>query len=71
MRPLTDGLAIPAGETVKLEPGGHHVMLVGLRQPLTSGQQVELSLRFEKSGERKLPVRIGEDAMGGMEGMHH
>lgn len=71
MRPLTDGLAIAAGETVKLQPGGHHLMLTGLRQPLASGQPVELSLRFERSGERKLPVRIAQGASGGTEGMNH
>lgn len=71
MRPLTEGLPIAAGETVKLEPGGHHLMLTGLRQPLAAGQSIELSLRFERSGERKLPVRIAEGAAGGMEGMDH
>ncbi len=71
MRPLADGLPTPAGETVKLEPGGHHLMLTGLRQPLAAGQSIELSLRFERSGERKLPLRIAEGAAGGLERMDH
>ena len=44
------GLAIPAGGTVKLAPGGYHVMLVALTQPLTVGQSVPVTLTFEKAG---------------------
>src|SRR5260221_11208629 len=34
MRPVTDGLEIKPGSTVKLEPGAIHVMLIGLKQPI-------------------------------------
>ncbi|MBS4082311.1 MAG: copper chaperone PCu(A)C, partial [Rhizobiales bacterium] len=37
MRPLAKGLAIPAGATVKLEPGGYHLMLMQLKKPLAAG----------------------------------
>ena len=43
-------LAIPAGATVKLAPGGYHVMLIALTQPLTVGQSVPVTLTFEKAG---------------------
>ena len=33
MRPVKDGLPIPAGQTVKLEPGGYHIMLMELKLP--------------------------------------
>ncbi len=53
-------LVVPAGATVKLEPGGTHVMLTGLREPLVAGGNIELRLRFEKSGERTVAVRVGD-----------
>ncbi|MBA2635783.1 MAG: copper chaperone PCu(A)C, partial [Sphingomonas sp.] len=46
MRKL-DRLAIPKGATVKLEPGGTHVMLTGLVEPVKVGGNVDLTLRFE------------------------
>lgn len=63
MRELIDGLALPAGQTVKLEPGGIHLMLIGLRRPLKAGEAVPLTLHFQsKDGQReslklKVPVR--------------
>ncbi len=49
-----DRLSLPAGATVRLEPGGTHLMLTELREPLGAGGNVELSLRFEKSPERNI-----------------
>jgi periplasmic copper chaperone A len=43
-------LDIPPGSTVTLGTGGYHVMLTGLRQPLTVGDKVPLTLTFEKAG---------------------
>ena len=59
MRPLEGGLEIPAGETAVLEPGGDHIMIENLQRPLTPGQRLTLSLRFQRSGERVVdfPVR--------------
>jgi copper(I)-binding protein len=53
-------LPLPARAPVKLEPGGTHVMLTGLREPLVAGGNIELRLRFEKSGERTVAVRVGD-----------
>ncbi|MEE3625545.1 copper chaperone PCu(A)C [Nitrospirillum sp. BR 11752] len=47
MRPLIDGVALPAGGTVTLKPDGPHIMLMGLTQPLVVGQRVHLTLRFK------------------------
>ena len=58
MRALGDGLAIPARSTVELKPGGTHVMLMGLRQPLTAGGKLDLELRFAASGRRAAQMRI-------------
>ena len=43
-------LEIPPGGEVRLEPGGLHVMLMQLREPLEQGGQVPLTLIFEKAG---------------------
>ncbi|MBL4916375.1 copper chaperone PCu(A)C [Szabonella alba] len=51
MRQLRDGLMIPAGQSVMLEPGGFHLMLMGLAEPLVEGQRVEMLLQFEQAGE--------------------
>ncbi|HET9911210.1 MAG TPA: copper chaperone PCu(A)C [Anaerolineales bacterium] len=58
MRPLEGGLEIPAGEAVKLEPGGNHIMLIDLVEPLVPGTKINVALQFEKSGEVVLEVEI-------------
>ncbi len=68
MRPVA-GVDLPAGKLVALTPGGWHVMLMDLKQPLKAGDSVDLSLVVEdKSGQRetiavKAPIRaMGADA---------
>jgi copper(I)-binding protein len=41
-----DAIAVPAGGMVELEPGGYHVMLIDLVEPLGPGMSVDLSLTF-------------------------
>ena len=50
MRPLADGLEIPAHETVVLEPGGYHLMFMSLNAPQVEGEDVPVTLTFEKAG---------------------
>lgn len=57
MRPL-EALDIPAKGTVELKPGGTHVMLMGLKQPLSAGATLALDLKFQKSGERHVTAEI-------------
>jgi periplasmic copper chaperone A len=49
----------PPGATVKSEPGGLHVMLLGLRRPLTPGMEFPLSLSFRDSGILTVQVLVG------------
>lgn len=66
MRQLPDGLPIPAGQSVALEPGGHHLMLMGLTEPLVQGETLDITLRFEQAGDVTLPFAIGAiNAAGG------
>src|SRR5471030_2054405 len=60
MRPLDKGLAIEPGKTVKLAPGGYHLMLIDLKNPLKQGDKVPLMLEFEKAGNVKLSLRSEE-----------
>ena len=56
-------LDLPAGKAIDLKPGGYHVMLMDLKQPLKKGEAVPISLRFEgkdktfKTIELKAQVR--------------
>jgi hypothetical protein len=51
-------LALPAGKTVDLKPGGYHVMLMDLTQPLKEGETVPVTLTFEDKAGRKQTVEV-------------
>jgi hypothetical protein len=51
-------LDIPAGETVRLEPGGYHLMLMGLTADLAVGGSIELTLVFERAGSVVVQAEI-------------
>jgi copper(I)-binding protein len=48
-----EALDLPAGRTVKLAPGGFHVMLFELGQPLKPGDKVRLTLKVDRGGKRE------------------
>jgi periplasmic copper chaperone A len=65
MRPLDKGLVIEPGKTVKLAPGGYHLMLLDLKGPLKQGERVQLTLEFEKAGKIALSLDVqGVGAQG-------
>ena len=57
MRELTD-LVIPANGQVQFQPGGMHLMLMGPRQTLTTGQQVEMTLTFKSGVKQTVTVKV-------------
>nr|WP_237182563.1 copper chaperone PCu(A)C [Roseomonas marmotae] len=61
MRPVP-GIDLPPGASVTLQPGGLHIMLIGLKQPLVKDSRVPLTLVFEKAGE--VPVELAVEAAG-------
>jgi copper(I)-binding protein len=40
-------LDLPAGQAVQLKPGGYHLMLMDLKQPLAKGSTLPLTLRLQ------------------------
>jgi copper(I)-binding protein len=62
MQELTEGLALVAGETVTFEPGGYHVMLLDIAEPLEAGDEIELTLEFAEAGATTLTVEVAESA---------
>ncbi len=74
-----DGIDLPAGKAVMLKPGGYHIMLTGLAQPLKEGQSFPLTLTFDKAGTQQVTVAVQKvgsmgpgAAMPGMDmPMHH
>jgi copper(I)-binding protein len=78
MRMLPNGVEIKPGETVTFKPSGYHIMFTGLKAPLTKGEHVDATLKFEKAGEVKVQFDVagigamsadGAKPAGGMGGM--
>jgi len=78
MREVEGGLPLPAGKPVTLEPGGYHLMLMGLKAPLKQGQSVTVHLTFAKAPPQDVTAPVGAigathapgSAAGAMPGMH-
>ena len=51
-------LELPAGKTVKLEPGGYHIMLFDIRQSLVAGQKLKLELTVEDASKHQHRVAV-------------
>ncbi len=69
---LEDGIPLPAGETVTLEPGGLHVMFMGLDgNPLVDGEEVKATLIFEKAGEVDVSFSVEPRRGDAMQHMNH
>ena len=67
MRPLA-GVDLSPGEPATLKPGGAHIMLMGLNQPLKPGDTFPLTLSFEKAGQREVTVAVEKPGAMGPDG---
>lgn len=67
MRPVND-IPVPANGEVTLQPGGLHLMLIGLTQPMDVGGSVPVTLRFERAGE--VTVNLSVQAAGARQPAH-
>lgn len=70
MRRVEGGIKVPAGKTVKLAPGGYHIMLIGLKAPLVKGSKFPLTLEFAKAGEVKTEVWVEQPTEDGRPADH-
>ncbi|MGB0507548.1 MAG: copper chaperone PCu(A)C [Pikeienuella sp.] len=70
MRHLHDGLELPMHGQVDLAPGGYHIMLMGLTQPLVVGEEVRVTLTFENAGEMEIVAPIRERGAAGGHSTH-
>jgi periplasmic copper chaperone A len=67
-----EAIELPKGKTVSLEPGGFHIMLMNLPQPIAAGEVIPLVLTVESGGKRQT-VEVKAEARAPMGGgaMHH
>jgi hypothetical protein len=53
-----EAIAIKGGTSVVLKPGGYHVMLMDLKQPLKEGDTLKLTLQFERAGDIEVAAKV-------------
>jgi Uncharacterized protein conserved in bacteria len=58
MRPLKDGIPVPAGATVELKPGGLHLMFMEVKEAFVEGATVPVTLTFQHAGEVKVDLPV-------------
>lgn len=68
---MAQRIDIKAGEPLELKPGGYHVMLMALTAPIETGQEIELSLQFEKPDGSKIEMPVKAVAAQNAGGGHH
>lgn len=66
MQPKPGGFVVPAGGSLTLEPGGLHVMLMGLKEPIAPGTDVPITLTLS-NGETLTYTTVAKDFAGGNE----
>ena len=57
------GLPLPAGQAVSLAPGGNHIMLLGVKEPLAEGDKVPLTLTFATASPVEVEASVGQPAL--------
>ena len=70
MSPVKGGISIPAKGMASLQPGGFHLMVIGLDGPVKKGETITFELTFEKAG-KVLVQAAAEMRLGSMQGMGH
>lgn len=70
MQEIDGGLVIPAGQSVVLEPGGNHLMLMMLASDVLAGDTIEVLFDFEGAEDQTLTDVLAKPAEGGDEEYH-
>jgi periplasmic copper chaperone A len=71
MREVKGGYDVPASGSFELKPGGAHLMLVDIKQPLKAGDKVPVTLRFERAGEVSVEFQVRPLATAPSQHQHH
>ncbi|MBV0933569.1 copper chaperone PCu(A)C [Marinobacterium weihaiense] len=69
-----DAIELPAAKAVTLQPGGLHIMLIGLDAPLQAGSHIDLTLEFADGTSEQFEVPVKQVMPAGMQhgkGMQH
>ena len=61
MRALPNGMALPKGKAVELKPGGFHLMVMDLKQPMRQGAWLPLSLTVETKDKKRSTVMVSAE----------
>lgn len=64
-------ITIPANGETKLQPGGLHIMLMDIQQPIQKGQHISITLTFEDGSEKTIRVPVKSMMMKKMNHSHH
>jgi copper(I)-binding protein len=60
---VTEGLDLPTDGEILMERGGHHVMFMGVTEPLVDGQVIPVTLVFENAGDVVVDITVDLDRM--------
>ena len=55
-----ESVLIPGQSRIEFKPGGYHIMLIGLKEGLNIGGEIEVTVKFDKSKDMKLTVPVEE-----------
>ncbi|MGB3622284.1 copper chaperone PCu(A)C [Ketobacter sp. MCCC 1A13808] len=70
MRPVKK-FDVLSGRSISFEPGGRHIMLIGLKQPLKEGETVTVELEFSDGEKLEVPLTVKRDADDSESHHHH
>jgi copper(I)-binding protein len=71
MRPVPEGVTVPAKGKLVFSPDSYHLMFMGLKGPLKAGDTVACSLIFEHAGKVEVTFHVESMGAAGPEGAHH
>jgi copper(I)-binding protein len=64
MREVTGGVPLKAGQSFELKPGGYHIMMMDLKQPVRAGDRVPLTLTFKQANGQQTTTQVDAEVRG-------
>jgi copper(I)-binding protein len=64
MEEMKDGIDIHVGQTMILQPGGKHIMLMNLTNPIVVGDKIDFTFKFEGADEQTFTLTAKESEGG-------